>query len=53
MLQPFDPSISSSDYLAPAPECHRAGTSKLIEKLAWMPDYDGYDCGIKRSMSPS
>ncbi|AZO24974.1 MULTISPECIES: hypothetical protein [unclassified Mesorhizobium] len=48
MTEPFDPSISSSDYLALACERQRAGTSKLIEELAWMLDWDGYDCGLNR-----
>lgn len=48
MTEPFDPSISSSDYLALARERHLAGTSKLIEELSWMLDYDAYDCGLDK-----
>lgn len=46
MIDPFDPSISSSDYLALARKHHHAGTIKLDEELAWMLDRDDYDCGL-------
>ncbi|MER9397501.1 hypothetical protein NKI46_05095 [Mesorhizobium sp. M0615] len=48
MTEPFDPSISSSDYLALARERHRAGTSRLNKELAWMLDDEAYDCGINK-----
>lgn len=47
MTEPFDPSISSSDYLALARARHRAGTSRLNEDLAWMLD-DDYTCGLNQ-----
>ncbi|ESX32822.1 MULTISPECIES: hypothetical protein [unclassified Mesorhizobium] len=48
MIEPFDPSISSSDYLALARERHRARTSRLKEELAWMLDDETYDCGLNK-----
>jgi hypothetical protein len=48
MTEPFDPSVSSLDYLALARERHWAGASKLVEELAWMLERDGYDCGLSR-----
>lgn len=48
MIEPFDPSISSSDYLALARKRHRAGSPKLFEELSWMLDYDAYDCGLDK-----
>jgi hypothetical protein len=47
MTEPFDPSISSSDYLALGRERHRAGTSRLNEELAQMLD-DDYTCGLNQ-----
>lgn len=47
MTEPFDPSISSSDYLGLARERHRAGASRLNEDLAQMLD-DDYACGLNQ-----
>ncbi|RWO42813.1 MAG: hypothetical protein EOS11_14580 [Mesorhizobium sp.] len=48
MIEPFDPSISSSDYLALARKRHRTGTSRLSEELAWMLGDAAYDCGLNK-----
>ncbi|TIW23200.1 MAG: hypothetical protein E5V65_01805 [Mesorhizobium sp.] len=46
-MKPFDPTISSADYLALARDRHR-GTSRLNEELAWMLDDETYDCGLNK-----
>ncbi|TPK93890.1 hypothetical protein FJ934_16540 [Mesorhizobium sp. B2-4-12] len=48
MLEPFDPSISSSGYLALARKRHQTGTSRLSEDLAWMLDDEAYNCGLNK-----
>lgn len=45
MIEAFDPSIPSSEYLAMARE-HHAGTARLSEELAWMLEDETYDCGL-------
>jgi len=47
MAELFDPSISSSDYLALARDRDRAGTSRLNEDLAQMLD-DDYAYGLNQ-----
>ncbi|MER9403395.1 hypothetical protein NKI36_04950 [Mesorhizobium caraganae] len=48
MTEPFDPSMSSSDYLVLARERHRSGTFRLNDELAWMLDDDDYACGLNQ-----
>ncbi|CDX45636.1 hypothetical protein MPLA_770075 [Mesorhizobium sp. ORS 3359] len=48
MIEPFDPAIPSSDYLALARERHRAGTYTLNQELTWMLDDETYDCGLNK-----
>ncbi|MES0177918.1 hypothetical protein NKJ86_04870 [Mesorhizobium sp. M0025] len=45
MTEPFDPSVSSSDYLVLARDRNWAGTSRLNEELSQMLD-DDYACGL-------
>ncbi|WP_095198577.1 hypothetical protein [Mesorhizobium carmichaelinearum] len=47
MTEPFDRSISSSDYLATARDRHQDGTSRLNEDLAQMLE-DDYACGLNQ-----
>lgn len=48
MIEPFDPAIPSSDYLASARERHQAGTYTLNQELTWMLDDETYHCGLNK-----
>lgn len=48
MTETFDPTISSSEYLARARELHQAGTTSLREELTWMLADDEYVCGLNQ-----